>query len=214
MIKLLLACVVVFILLVVTELLWRKKIVHVETSRKIVHVGTGIIVAFLPFFISYDLIKLLSIGFLVAIVVSYKLKIFHSIHAVKRFTIGEILYPIGIGICALLEPAVWIFTAAILHLAFADSVAALAGHKWGKRTKYYIVTHGKSLVGSFAFFASSFVILAASVPLVMATELPSLPLLLIFCPLVLTILENISLLGSDDITIPVAVIVLLSSLPS
>lgn len=214
MIELLLACAVIFLLLVATELMWRSGQVHVETSRKIVHMGTGVIVAFMPFFIRYELIQLLSLAFLVVVVASYKLHFFQSIHAVKRFTLGEILYPVGIGVCALLEPAAWIFTAAILHLAIADSVASVVGHRWGKRTRYYIVTHGKSLVGSAAFFVTSALILAATIPFVMASSLPSLPLLLIFCPLVLTALENLSLFGSDDLTIPVAVIVLLSSLPS
>lgn len=214
MIELVLACVAIFLLLLITEFMWRSRRVHVETSRKIIHMGTGMIVAFMPFFIRYELIQLLSLAFLLVVIASYKFKFFQSIHSVKRFTIGEILYPIGIGVCALLEPAPWIFTAAILHLAIADSLASVVGHKWGKRTRYYIVTHGKSLVGSAAFFVTSSLIFAAAIPFVMASSLPSLPLLLIFCPLVLTGLENLSLFGSDDLTVPIAVIVLLSSLPS
>jgi dolichol kinase len=211
---LLLACIPIFLLILVTEYLWRNKKIHVETSRKLIHMGTGIIVAFMPFFITYDMIKLLSIAFLAVIFISYKLHILQSIHAVKRVTIGELLYPIGIGICAFLEPAVWIFTAAILHLAIADSVASIAGIKWGKRTRYMVVTHGKSLVGSFAFFVASVLILASTIPFVAPASLPQLSLLLGFAPLVLVLTENLSLLGTDDLTIPVAVIVLLSGLPS
>lgn len=211
MIDLLAACSAIFVLLLVCEFLWRTKRIHVETSRKIIHMGTGVLVAFMPFFINYQLIQALSIGFLAVIVVSYRLKVFQSIHAVKRFTLGELLYPIGIGVCAFLEPATWIFTAAILHLAIADSFASMAGHRWGKQTRYMIITHGKSLVGSMAFFYTSMAIFAGAYLLVEHQNLPNAFSLLIVYPFVLTLLENISLLGSDDITIPVAVIILLSS---
>lgn len=214
MTELILVCVAISLLLLITEFMWRSGRVQVETSRKMIHMGTGMIVAFMPFFIRYELIQLLSLAFLLVVIASYKFQFFQSIHSVNRFTIGEILYPVGIGVCALLEPAPWIFTAAILHLAIADSVASIVGHKWGRRTRYFIVTHGKSLVGSAAFFVTSSLIFAAAIPFVMASSLPSLPLLLIFCPLVLTGLENLSLFGSDDLTVPIAVIVLLSGLPS
>lgn len=209
---LLLACLPIGLLILIAEYLWRSKRVHVETSRKIIHVGTGIIVAFLPQFLDWWHIQVLSIAMLTVIVVSYHLHIFQSIHAVKRITRGEILYPIGIAVCAFLEPAPWIFTAAILHLAVADGAAALVGLKWGKRTRYMLMSHGKSLVGSLAFFVVSVSILLAAN--VFQETLPTPFWLLIFTPAVLTMVENISWFGSDNITIPVMVIVLLSSLPT
>ncbi len=211
--ELFLICLPILGTLLAMEYCWRKKLLHIETTRKIIHTMTGVIIAFLPFVVTYHVIKILAIGLLGIILLSYKFQIFQSIHAVKRVTVGEILYPIGVGVCAFLEPASWVFTAAILHLALADSAASLAGHRWGKRTTYYIVTHGKSLVGSMAFFYTSMAIFAAAYLLVDHSNLPDPFTLLIILPFVLTLLENVSLLGSDDVTIPVAVIVMLSALP-
>lgn len=209
--ELFIICVPILIILIAMEYCWRKKLLSTEMTRKIIHATTGIIIAFLPFAVSYRVIQFLAVGLLMIILLSYKMQLFKAIHSVKRVTIGEILYPVGIGVCAFIEPAPWIFTAAILHLALADSVAALAGQKWGKRTRYKIITHGKSLVGSMAFFYTSMAIMLGAYLQVDATNLPEPIVLLVVFPLALTLLENISLLGSDDVTIPVAVILLLGN---
>lgn len=214
MIELLLVCSAILIIILLSEWLLKTKRIHTETSRKIISIGTGVVVAFLPFFISWRSIQLLSVAFLVVILVSYRFHIFRAIHGVKRVTIGELLYPLAIGICALLEPAPWMFTAAILHLAVADSVAAMVGHRWGHNTRYTIISHGKSMVGSLTFFWVSFGIFFSLLLFVLPSSLPAPFLLLLFCPAALTLIENISWYGLDDVTVPIAVIVLLSGLPT
>lgn len=200
----------IFCLLVVTEVLWRTDKLHVETSRKIVHMGTGIIIATWPFYLSWTIIQLLSLALLAVIVVSYKLHIFQSIHAIKRLTIGEILYPVGIGLCALLEPAPWVFSVAILHLTLADGLAALAGVKYGHKTRYTLISHGKSLVGSLTFFAVSFAIFTIASFVVPENALPHAYGWFIWAALLLTAVENVSWYGLDDVTVPIATIVLLT----
>ena len=212
MLNVLAICALIFLLLLFSEFLWRKKIVSVELSRKMIHMGTGVMVAFLPFFVSWGNIQALSIAFLAVILLSSRFKILKSIHAVKRVTKGEILYAVGIGICAFLEPTNWMFTVAILHLALADALAAVIGTKWGRRTRYTLLSHGKSLLGSMVFFYVSMAIFLVVIILQPADALPSNYLLLLVLPTLLTSLENISWYGLDNVTIPVAVIILLSSL--
>lgn len=214
MLGLLLICCQVLGLILIGEFLWKKKIVGVELSRKFIHMGTGVIVAFSPYFLDWWQIQALSVAFLVVILLSSKFRIFQSIHAVKRLTKGEILYAVGIGICAFLEPAPWIFVAAIMHLAIADALAAIVGLKWGKRTRYMLLSHGKSMIGSLTFFYVSVGILLSAYFFVTPGNLPDTYLLLLVTPAVLTVLENISWYGSDNVTVPVMVIVLLSGLPS
>lgn len=212
MINILLVCAVIFCLLVVSELLWKRKIIGVEVSRKLIHMITGVIVAFLPYFADWRDIQILSLAFLVVIFLSAKFNILRSIHSVRRVTIGEVLYAAIIAICAFLQPADWIFTVAILHLALADAMAALIGQKWGQATKYRIITHGKSLAGSLAFFVTSAVIFGGLIVFQAGINLPSWTYLLIVFPLLLTLLENISWYGSDNVTVPLAVILMLSNL--
>lgn len=211
MLSILFTCFLIFCLLVTAEYLKQKKKVSVELTRKIVHMGSGVLVAFLPFFTSYKNIQILSFAFLAVILLSAKFNILKSIHTVKRVTKGEILFAVGIGICALLEPADWIFTVAILHLALADALAAVIGTKWGKRTRYTILSHGKSLLGSLTFFYSSMTIFLGVI-IFQPIGIPDYYLLLLVLPTILTFLENISWYGLDNATIPIMCIVLLSSL--
>lgn len=214
LIELFLSLLAVALLLCITEILWRGGKLHVETSRKIVHMGTGVIVAFWPHFLDWSVVQLLALAMLAAILVSHQFHIFKSIHSVSRLTKGEILYPIGIGICALLEPAPWVFSVAILHLALADGLAAIAGVHYGKKTRYMIISHGKSLLGSAAFFVTSFLIFVGASFLVSENALPHLYGWFLWSALTLTFIENISWYGLDDITVPVSVIVILTLLPS
>ena len=212
--ELFLSLLAIGLLLGVTELLWRRGKLHVEVSRKIVHIGTGVMIAFWPLYIKWEIIQVASVFLLIVVLVSHKYHIFKSIHSVKRITRGEILYPIGIGLCAFLEPVPWVFTAAILHLALADGLAAVAGVHFGKNTHYKLISHGKSLVGSATFFVTSFAIFVSASFLVSDNALPHLYGWFLWSALVLTVVENISWYGLDDITVPLSVIVLLTVLPS
>lgn len=212
-IELFLSLTAVFLLLLVTEILWRKHKLHVEVGRKIVHMGTGVIVAFWPHFLGWTTIQAVVLAMLAVILFSYKFNIFKSIHSVDRLTRGEILYPVGILICAFLEPAPWVFSVAILHLALADGLAAVVGVHYGKSTRYQIISHGKSLAGSLTFFVTSFLIFVGASFVVSENALPHLYGWFLWSALTLTLVENLSWYGLDDITVPVSVIVILTLLP-
>src|SRR6185436_5556240 len=121
------AVAVVFLILVFAEYLSRYKGVHSELTRKIVHVLVGMFVAFWPFFLSWQQIQVLSLLFLVVVVISIKLNIFGSIHAVSRNKMGEVLFAVIIGLLAFISSDPWIFAAAMLHLSLADGLAAVIG---------------------------------------------------------------------------------------
>lgn len=214
LIELLLSLLAVFLLLLVTETLWRKNKLGVEVGRKIVHMGTGVIVATWPHFLDWTIVQVIALLMLAVILLSYKFNIFKSIHSVERLTKGEILYPVGIALCAFLEPAPWVFSVAILHLALADGLAGVVGVHYGKSTRYQIISHGKSLAGSLAFFITSFLIFVGATLVVSETSLPHLYGWFLWSALALTIVENLSWYGLDDITVPVSVIVILTLLPS
>ena len=211
MVSILIVCLLIFLILILSEFLRRTKKLKPELTRKLVHISSGVLVAFLPYFVDYQQIQILSLAFLFVIGLSIKFNIFRSIHSVKRVTKGEIFFAVSIGVCALLQPADWIFTVAILHLALADALAAIVGTKWGRRTHYTILSHGKSLLGSLAFFYASMVIFLGLIAL-SSTQLPSVYLLVLVIPTILTLLENISWYGADNLTVPLMTIFLLSSI--
>lgn len=214
MFELFLSLAAIFVLLIVTEYMFREGRLHVEVSRKLIHMGTGVLVALWPLFLSWTQIQLLAALMLAVVLLSHRLHIFKSIHSVPRITKGEILYPIGILLCALLEPAPWIFSVAILHLALADGMAAIIGVHYGQKTRYWLISHGKSLAGSAAFLITSFLIFAVASFVVTDSGLPHVYGSFLLAALTLTALENVSWYGLDDITVPIGVIVILTALSS
>lgn len=192
-------------LLVGNEILCRKKELEPETGRKIVHIVAGSFIAFWPLYMSWQTIQLLCLALLIGVLISYQFGVFGAIHNVARRTGGELWYPVGIGLAALLTTQPWIFCVAVLHLSLADGVAAVVGQKYGI-THYRIGEHTKSTVGSLAFLTvSSFLCMFAYVAL--KNELPGLSLLVFaVTPFLATAVESISRHGFDNVLIPLVVV--------
>lgn len=202
------AVAVVFLILVFAEYLSRKKGVHSELTRKIVHILVGIFVAFWPFFLSWGQIQALSLLFLIAVLVSINLKVFNSIHAVSRGNMGEVLFAVVIGVLAFISTNEWVFAAAMLHLSLADGLAAVVGLAYGGHNSYRIMGRTKSVAGSLAFFFTS---LAIMVWYISFSGSDYGAVTLFWLPLVATIAENLSGEGTDNLVIPLLVALVLTS---
>jgi phytol kinase len=209
MISILLSLLAIFIVLVVSELSWRKHKLSDELTRKIVHISVAAFVAFWPFYINYKQIQLVSVAFLIVILLSRYLHIFKGILHVKRRTYGDLFFPISIFILALLEPQPLIFMIALLHIGFADGVAALIGKRFGKDNQYKLFGHIKSIAGTLTFIIISYAILL-TVKIIKPDEIASLTWInLLILPPILAFVENISTFGADDLTVPLALLVIL-----
>ena len=57
MLDLLAVCALVFLLIQSSEYLFKKKYIGPEVSRKLIHMGTGVIVAFTPYFLEWSEIQ-------------------------------------------------------------------------------------------------------------------------------------------------------------
>lgn len=206
---LVIAVIVTFLLLSTTELLWRKGHVKKEYARKLVHMSVGTFVAFWPFFLEWNHIRLLSLAFVVVISLSLWLRIFKSIHGVERPTWGEVLFALSVGLITLLTSDPYIYMAAILHMSIADGAAAVVGERYGKRNAYRVFGQRKSWIGSTAFLIASLGILAGyswlSGNTVSATYITILAL-------AATGLENAGWRGFDNLLVPVVVAVVLETL--
>lgn len=198
-------------LILFSEILWQFRLIKPEIARKIIHISVGCVIAIWPHFISYDAIKFISLLFLVGIFLSRELNLFSSIHSVKRSTIGELIYPVSIGLCAVIEPAPWVFTAAILHLALADGAAAIIGTKTNGWTQYKILGHKKSLIGTGVFFLISLLIISVSYTVFRTDHFISVsPVAILAVALIATFIENISWYGLDNLSVPIIIVVTLS----
>ncbi len=204
MLSLIIASVVVFALLLIGEYFSRhRKKQHSEISRKFVHITVGSFVALWPLFLSWNQIILMSAAFLAAVIISHKFHIFSAIHTVQRPTWGEMFFAAVVGLLALITHDGWIFAAAILHMSLADGFAAIVGMRYGKKQyRYTVFGHIKSVFGSMTFAGISILILVGYI-IGSGHELPLLALLGITT--IATVLENISVRGLDNLTVPLFV---------
>jgi phytol kinase len=208
MIRALLGIVPVFILLVLSEILWRSKILRGEAARKLLHIIIGSYVASWPFFMSFTLIQAISIAFIVVVVLSHKFHIFHAINDVKRKTWGDILYAAGIGLTAALTTSEWVFAVAVLHMSFADGLAGLVGTKFGKKTRYEVLGTTKSIVGTMTFIVCSYIILILFGP---SHPFQTPAALVASIPFLAATVENFGVRGADNVLIPLLIVFAFSS---
>lgn len=210
----LLALLFVGLLLVVSEVLWRKKIIAGEYGRKLVHMTLGVFISTWPYFMSMGAIKLIACAAILVLLLSRKFKIFHAIHDVKRTTYGEVLYPVSILITAMLAQADWIFAIAVLFVAIPDGMAALAGKKWGnKHSKIKIFKTNKTLVGTGTYIIFAYAVMCMGLLIGGKNALISgSTSCLIFLPLGAALLEAVSPYGLDNVTVPLLVVLSLNAL--
>lgn len=189
------------------EILFHYAKIQAEITRKMVHIGTGLITLTFPIFLTnHWSVLILTISFVVILTISDRMGILKSINSIDRLSRGSILYPI------IIYATYWTFTLfddvlffylPILILAICDPIAALTGRKW-PWGKYRIWKETKTLMGSSAFFISCFIL-----TIVFATPLRSSWIEIIavtfFISLFTTIAEAISQKGWDNLFIPLSV---------
>lgn len=191
--------VIVFCLLVSSELFWRRHKTHSEFSRKFVHITVGSFVAFWPFYLGWGQIQTLSIAFLIVVSISKYFKLFQAIHSVQRPTWGEIFFAAAVGLTTLVTHDKYLFAAALLQMSLADGFAAIIGIRYGKRSRYYIGGHAKSVVGTGAFILISLTILGIYG---LRAGVSLQPLTLLSIALTTAAVENIGIFGLDNLLVP------------
>lgn len=199
------------LLFAAAELLYHLFHVNVEITRKVVHIGTGLLTMLFPVMLAnHWLVLLLCALFAVILIASLRFNLLKSINAIDRKSIGSISYPVSVYCCYLVFELFGYeylyFYLPVLVLAICDPVAALTGKRW-PLGKYRVGKETKSFLGSGMFFLSAFVLTAV---LSMLFSLQTGAGLLIVFSLAVALLaaftEGISTGGSDNLTIPAVVL--------
>jgi phytol kinase len=214
MVIFLIALMPVALVLLASEILWRRHKLKGELARKFIHILAGVYIAFWPLYLSFEQIAVLGAVALTLLVVSRFTHMFHAIYTVKRKTYGELFFAGAIILCAVLAKADWIFTTAILFMSLADGGAAIAGKLWGAKNQYHVFGKKellKSRAGTFAYIVLAYVSLGVGWFLG-GNEVMKyyLPLVLLVLPLGATFLENISPYGLDDAMTPLYIMLVLN----
>jgi len=195
------------------ELVRRRFPTRPELSRKFVHCGGGLAALFFPFVLhSPATVPLLAMLFAGFILLTKRKGLLRSVHGVDRQSSGAVYFPLAITLLYFLgrdRPVFYII--AILTLTMSDSLAALAGTRYGAIT-YEVEEGRKSLEGSLVFFFITF--LCVHLPLLLLTDLgrPESVLIALVIAILVTGFEAISLKGSDNIFVPLGTFFILVKL--
>lgn len=124
-----------------------------------------------------------------------------ELRTVYTASYGDVFLGLGILLAALLvlPQSLGAFAAAVLVVGIADPLAALFGMKWG-HTRFTVWGEERSDTGTIVFFIVSAVVLLG---------LTENLFIALFVALLATVLEILSLRGSDNLTLPVGVGLLL-----
>lgn len=187
-----------------SEYLSRKKLLGKETSRKVPHMITGLVIAVVAYFIELETIRVLLLADILVILAVYKFNLFSSARDVDRLSWGELFFPIGLIVAAFISTSKWVFIAAVLVLGFSDAIAALVGLKAGKH-KYTTFGHTKSYEGSAVFFLTALLIISW-VTFIAPSGLQEFWLPVVLLSFSATLVEGITPWGMDNMLIPILVV--------
>jgi phytol kinase len=201
------------IILVIAEQLWNHKILKGEEQRKFVHIGVGIFVAFWPWLIDWKTIQVFGILMLCGVLINRFHKSLHFDGNIRSESYGDICFPIAVTLVATVTDVKLFFAIAILHLALADGLAAVVGKNLGQKFRYQVFHQSKTVFGSMTFWFLSTCILGTG--LLFANDFitfQSYVSVLFILPPILTVLENVTTYGLDNITVPLATVLILQTL--
>jgi dolichol kinase len=207
MLAIILSLAAVLAVLLLDEFLWRRKIIHGELKRKLVHIAVALFVAFWPWIMSWKAIQLIGIAMVLVLLVNRQIKILHYLGGIRQQTYGDVFLALSITTTALLTNEKIFFAVAILHVALADGLAAIIGTKFGRKFRYKVFGQTKTVIGTMTFWLLSVAILAVGLlPAYDLIPFNHYAALLILLPPILALTENAAVWGVDNLAIPIVVI--------
>jgi phytol kinase len=178
-----------------------------ESSRKLAHVGSGVLALPLPWIFDRPLPVLVLCGLGLAAMIALRasprsVAAGRALHDVERPSFGDLLFPISVAcLFALAHTAPVLYVLPLLALAFADAAAALVGRRW-PIGPYATAESKKSQSGSLAFAGATFLLVFASLLLFDAADVLRASLIALCAAVLLAIVEAISFRGLDNLLVP------------
>ena len=184
------------LLLATVEVLKRKSFISNDFSRRLAHIGAGLINIFAPLFVSHVAIIIVNVLFAGLLLVGRNTDFFSSIQTTNRKTYGDVYFPLGIIAAAvvLLPDNVTAFQYGVAIMGISDALAGFVGERWGKK-RYSILGNRKTLLGALTFYICSVVITFLF--------MPQLSLAVFLLPIVLMLVEFMLIYGLDNLVLPI-----------
>jgi dolichol kinase len=197
--------------ILISEQLYKRKLLKPEDRRKFVHICSGCFIAFWPWLISWRAIQILGLLIVVGSAINNHFNVFRFSKGIHRRTYGEYYFGLAVTACALLTDVKVFFMIAMLEMAVADGLAAVVGKRMGGKTTYKVFGNNKSLVGTLTFWFASLCVIGTG--LIFAHDYITYRnyyWLILLLPPALTLIENLFVWGLDDLAVPIVVILALN----
>lgn len=208
--------VAISLLLVFNELVYRRLGLKGEITRKFAHFTATLSTITFPYlFDDHWYVLFMAVAFFILLFVSRHRTYLKSIHDIQRISIGSYLLPVSIYLTFLVSHLLenmFLFILPILVLAICDPVAGILGINL-QQYNHKIILFGRELqktwLGSLSFFVSCFII--SLIALYFNQEQINLRIFLIAFTVafVSTFAEMLSWKGSDNLLIPMSVLLVL-----
>ncbi len=192
----------------------RRGLLSAEASRKLVHLGMGLVCISFPFvFDSVIPVQVLAVVAVVSLLLlrlsPWKASAGAALFSVERVSVGELLFPVAVAWIFTLgfeKPLIYVIS--LLLLSLADTAGAIAGSRFGKRL-YQTRAGRKSVEGSCAFYVTA--LMCTAVPLLIWSDydLLHIGLVALTVSLFTTAVEGASGRGMDNLLIPIGSFLLL-----
>ncbi|HOW97454.1 MAG TPA: hypothetical protein P5567_02500 [Kiritimatiellia bacterium] len=200
-------------LLGVAEWLRRRGSFGPEATRKLVHIGGGLLSLALPGLVRSPAVVLaMSAALSLLFLWAKRRAALASLHGVARRTSGTEYFPLAVFLVYVATYGqYWLYACSMLVLAVADAFAALIGSRYG-RHRYEVEDEVKSVEGSGVFLLIAF--LAILLPMLLLTSLPRVVCVLsaLLVAVLVTGFEAVSMGGADNLFIPLGVAVILAKI--
>ncbi|MFW6371787.1 MAG: phosphatidate cytidylyltransferase, partial [Bacteroidota bacterium] len=203
-------------LLVFTELIYRRLGLKGEVTRKIAHFTATLSTITFPYlFNDHWYVLALAAFFFIVLFVSRHGTQLKSIHDITRKSVGSYLLPIAIYLTFYISYKMnssFHFILPILILAISDPAAGIMGINmkiYNHRIRLFGHTLNKTILGSATFFVSSFMISVIALYFNRVVFDLKTFWLALGIALVSTLVEMFSWKGSDNLFIPLSVILML-----
>ncbi len=199
--NLLIVLLLFFLVFGLAEFLYKRKL-PVYVTRKVVHMGGGVVATLLPFFVKLETVIILGVGFFLLLLFSKRKKLLNSIHATEDYSTGALLFAPSLMITALIfwPKNILIFQGATLILGLADGIAGIVGAKYGR--KRYKITGSKTIEGSVCFFFVTVFVICGILYINGGLTFDK-SLVVLGSSLILTIVEALFGNGWDNLFIPI-----------
>ena len=153
-----LCLVYVFSMIGLAELLRRRRGYGSGFTRKVIHIGVGMMSWFLHLLFTTPWPFVAACGaFMVINLLDWRYDFFKAMKSSSRSNLGTVYFPLAAAVVALVfweQPPLMV--AALMPLTWGDGLAPVIGATWGKRV-YRIHTSTRTLEGSLGFFVAGFV---------------------------------------------------------